>query len=148
MPESFKVNSDKTNANCIEWVKSLREKHKYFRLTLTTGDTRGLEQNSLLHVWLSEWIEQASGIKPAKKHIEQLKRSLKEQAYLEGLHYTLETYQCRITKKEKKRWVSTKEYTVGELTYFLDFIQCLAAKQDVILVAKGDYKRNKEKQNA
>ena len=145
MPESFKVNSDKTGKNCIEWVKSLCEKHNYFQLILKTDDRRTIDQNSLLHQWLSDWLLQKSGCKPSKKHVEQLKRSLKEELYRQGLHYTLEEYKCPIFGHTKKRWLSTKEYSIGEIGEFMDFVQCLAADQGVTLVAEGKYKTNKEK---
>ena len=144
MPESFKVNSKKTGQNCVEWVKFLCERYNYFHLYLKTDNKRTIDQNSLLHQWLSDWIRQKSGYKPAKIHVEQLKRSLKQQAYLEGMHYTLDSYTCMITRGNRKRWRSTAEYSVAELTQFLDYIQYLAAEQGVILEAKGDYKRNKE----
>jgi hypothetical protein len=147
MPESFKVNSKKTGDNCIEWVKSLCEKHKYFQLILKTDDKRTIDQNSLLHQWLTDWLKEKSGYKPSKRHVEQLKRSLKEELYRQGLHYTLEVYDCPITNEQKKRWRSTREYTVGEMTEFLDFMQCLAGEQGVILVARGEYKINKEGMN-
>ena len=64
MAKSFKINSDDTLADGLEWVKAQYKEHGYLKLSASCGK-RGLDKNALSHVWYGQIAVFRQDVTPA-----------------------------------------------------------------------------------
>lgn len=153
--EAFTVNSDSRFEGCVEWLRGLYKAHGYITVAKPRiGPDRSLDQNSLLHVWLTEYAahllhKNKRDVTPGE--LDGMKRHAKGQFHAANP-------QCKAwmvhevinpkTGQIKKDFTSSARWKRGELTFFLDWLAQTAAGDGLILEAKGEYAKAKREQVA
>jgi hypothetical protein len=142
--KTFVVNSLMSLAAFIRWATSMFEEWKYVTFTIRIGMDRSLDQNALLHVWLTEYAAHLAqihrkSVTPAM--IEFLKRKAKKQFYAHaGAEWMLERLvDPRTGEESESYWRSSADYRVGEMFLFLTWLQMHAANDGCILESRGQY---------
>lgn len=152
MGESFTVNSPSTLKSFHDHVDKLFGQHKYLTFTAPRiGADRSIDQNSLLHVWLTElaaYLANCHRKEVTEGMIEGLKRSVKGMFYREtGYAWMVHKVICPLTKREKTDYSSSKSWKQGEMFIFLNWLQVFGAKQGCILESKGEHAKLTREQN-
>jgi len=142
--KTFVVNSLLSLAACIQWITRMFEEHKFVTFSLRIGADRSLDQNALLHVWLTEYVAfllNKSKKAVSKEELEGIKRTAKRRYYVEtGAEWMLVTPFDPWSKQEGKRVLrSSKDYTRGEMFLFLTWLQNTAANDGLVLESRGEY---------
>lgn len=142
--KTFLVNSPVSVLAFVNFIQQLFREHKYLTFTWRIGQDRSLDQNSLLHVWLTEYA--AHLLNKSKKAV--------TEAELEGIkkvakkRYYTETGAPWMVIKPIDPWTgeegalqlrSSKEYTRGEMFIFLTWLQNTAAGDGLVLESRGEY---------
>lgn len=150
--ESWRVDSKVTKEAYKAHVDKLFDEHKYLTFPKPRiGQDRSIDQNSLLHVWLTEFAahlakchksEVTAGI------LEGIKRSMKG-LYTQETQLGHMTHQvvCPLTKREKTDFTSSKSWKRGEMFDFLNWLQAFAATKNCILESKGEHAKLTREQN-
>lgn len=146
MKDLFIVNSNRSLDAYISHVRNMFETSeiKYFGFKEPTiGIGRSLTQNALLHVWLREYA--AHILKCAQKdvsesEIEGLKTIMKQQYYTHtGYDHMVYTEINPFNGDKKIKLRSTRDYSVGELFHFMEWLQSKAAESGLMLEVKGEH---------
>lgn len=148
MGEAWTVNDDRKRIAYHAYVDEMYCLHKYLTFPAPRiGADRSLDQNALLHVWLTEFcchLAQCHKSQVTEGMIEGLKRSMK------GLFYATYAYSwmvhdvvCALTGRTKKDFTSSKNWKRGEMFIFLDWFQNFAATKGCILESKGEFAKLK-----
>lgn len=153
MSEPFVVNSETALAAYLQKVRKDFMEHRYLTYPAPRiGPDRSLDQNALLHVWLTEF---AAHLTPCHKSevtagmLEGIKRSVKQMFYREsGYDWMVHTVRCPLTGREKKDWSSSKSWKRGEMFMFLTWLQMFAATHGCILESKGQFQKLQREQVA
>lgn len=153
MSEAFTINSDITFAGFIRKVRAEYEEHRYLTYSAPRiGPDRSLDQNALLHVWLTEFAAELAKCHKSEVTegmLEGIKRSMKEAFYREaGEPWMIHTVKCPLTGREKKDWSSSKSWKRGEMFMFLSWLQMFAANHGCILESKGQFNKLQREQAA
>ena len=144
--QQFTVNSEQTKQFYFDFVNKQFEKHKYLTFPAPRiGKDRSLDQNSLFHAWLTEWI--AYKLNKDKRMVTKpelagIKRTMKKLAYIhlraDFLIHEIKDYSTGETKKD---YTSSKDWKRGEMCQVLELMQNIAAEDGLILESKGEFKR-------
>lgn len=109
------------------------------------GQDRSIDQNSLLHVWLTEYA--AHLLNKAKNQVtagelEGMKRQAKG-AYYRETHERFMVHKVINPKTGecKTDYTSSADWKVGELYHFLNWLQMVAAGDGLVLKSKGQHAR-------
>jgi hypothetical protein len=150
---TFVVNSLMGWAAFLKWGFSLFEQWKYVTFTVRLGADRSLDQNALLHVWITEYAAHLAQIHTKKvtpAMIEFLKRKLKKAYYLEsGFPWMVERLVDPQSSEEGGLYFrSSADYKVGEMFLFLTWFQMHAANDGCILESRGQYAKLQRQQEA
>jgi hypothetical protein len=142
--KTFLVNSPMAWAAFAKWALGLFTEWKYVTFTVRLGADRSLDQNALLHVWITEYAAHLAEIHTKKvtaAMIEFLKRKLKRAYYLEsGAQWVVERLVDPQSKEEGGLYFrSSADYKVGEMFLFLTWFQMHAANDGCILESRGQY---------
>jgi hypothetical protein len=127
--------------------------HKYITFTWRFGPDRSLEQNGLLHVWLTQYAAHLAGIdrkSVSKGMVEFLKRRAKKDYYAQtGAEWMLDRM---VDPKSGEQgtlfYKSSADYLQGEMFLFLTWLQMTAANDGLLLESLGEYAKLQRKQAA
>lgn len=152
MGEAWIVNDDRKLTAYIEHVKKQFCDHKYLTFPAARiGADRSLDQNALLHVWLTEfaaYLTPCHTKQVTKGMLYGIKRSMKGLFYREyAYEWMIQEVVCPLTKRSKKDFTSSKDWKRGEIFIFLDWLQHFAATKGCVLESKGEFAKIKREQN-
>lgn len=149
--ESWTVNSEHSYQAFIAHVRKLFDVHKYVTYGKPRiGADRSLDQNSLFHLWLTEYA--AHLLDKDKKlviegELEGMKRTVKGTYYRTYGHaFMVHEIVCPKTKRSKKDYTSSASWKQGEMFAVLNYMQMMAAQDGLILESKGEHARLKSKE--
>lgn len=148
MGESFTVNSDeKYTAFCVH-VKRLYEEKKYLTFSPPRiGPDRSIDQNSLFHVWLTEYA--AHLLRKDKRDVTKgelagMKRTAKREFYLETrAPHMVHDVVCPKTGERKRDFTSSGDWARRDMFEFLTWMQAMAAHDGFVLESKGEHAKLK-----
>jgi len=108
-----------------------------------------LPQKALKAIWIREATKDNFKLKEVDgAHYEGMNRWLKLQCYKETKQKFLIRFIVNPENQEHKAEVtSSAKWTVGEMTFFLDWMQEFCSRAGLILEAKGEYVELSKKQN-
>ena len=147
------INSESSFTAFVSNARAMFDEYKYSTFSKPRiGEDRSISQNSLLHVWVTEFIAEVAGVsvKAVKKSdIKATKRTLKKSYYnYSGHRFLIERIECKISGQSKNDYTSSADWSSGEMYQFLTWFQLEAANFGVILESKGRFKANQIKENA
>lgn len=151
MPESFRANSEASWEAMVKWLRGYYDKHGWITVAQPRiGKDRSLDQNSFLHVALTEYA--AHLLRKDKKQVTKgelagMKRHAKGQ--FSAQHPDCQNWMIHVvtnpaTGQTKKDYTSSKDWKRVEMTFFLDWLIATAAGDGLIIEARGDYAKYKE----
>ena len=109
---------------------------------------RGLSQNALFHIWLREAAKFTFKSKVSDIELESMKRYCKMRCYSDTKQsFLVQTLINPQTKQRKTDLTSSGNWTKGEMTFFLDWMQSFFAEEGLLLEAQGDYLEYSGSQN-
>tara|TARA_R100000654_G_scaffold70006_1_gene99979 strand:- start:2592 stop:3059 length:468 start_codon:yes stop_codon:yes gene_type:complete len=109
---------------------------------------RGLSQNALFHIWLREAAKFTFKSKVSDIELESMKRYCKMRCYSDTKQsFLVQTLINPETKQRKTDLTSSGNWTKGEMTFFLDWMQSFFAEEGLLLEAQGDYLEYSGSQN-
>ena len=151
--ETYTVNSQPACESFLRFVYALQAKHKYLTFSWRIGEQRSLDQNSLLHVWLTEYAAHLLGKgkkQVSKGEAEGMKRHAKRTCYLETGQKWLghEVVNPANPEQRKLDFTSSKDWKQGEMYFFLTWLQSVAAGDGLILESRGEYAALQQKEAA
>lgn len=140
----FLVNSPISVAAFSRFVADLFAQKKYITFSWRIGEDRSLDQNALLHVWLTLYAAHLLEI-DRRNVTEQILEGIKKTA---KLRYYTETGAEWMVIRPLNPWTgeegnpvlrSSKRYTRGEMFLFLTWLQMTAASDGLVLESRGEY---------
>jgi len=112
------------------------------------GPDRSIDQNSLLHLWLTEYAAFLLD-KPKKQvttgELEGMKRTVKArftQSHPDCKEWMVIEVICPFTGRTKKDYASSRDYKRGEMFVFLTWLQMMGANDGIILESKGKFAKD------
>ena len=146
MGESWTVNSKPTLEGYIVQVRNWFDEHKYLTFPKPRiGVDRSIDQNSLFHLWCSQWIGYKLGKdyrRVEKAELAGMKRTVKK-LYLiynpDSAVWMIHEITDYSTGKKKKDYTSSSDWKTGEMFLVLNWIQLAAANDGLILESKGEH---------
>lgn len=148
---TFIVNSPVSLAAFPAWVARKFAEHKYLTFSFRIGKDRSLDQNALLHVWLTEYA--AYLLKKGKKQVteaelEGMKRIAKKQYYSEtGAQWMVfRPLNPRTGEEGQLQFRSSANYKTGEMFLFLTWLQMKAADDGCVLESRGQFNKLQQQQ--
>ena len=109
---------------------------------------RGLSQNALFHIWLREAAKFTFKSKVSDIELESMKRYCKMRCYSDTKQsFLVQTLINPQTKQRKTDLTSSGNWTKGEMTFFLDWMQSFFAEEGLLLEAQGAYLEYSGSQN-
>jgi len=152
MGEAFTVNSLQSKAAYHAYVDRRWEEDKWLTFDPPrVGEDRSISQNSLYHVWLTEF---AAFLTPCHTKevtpgmLDGIKRSTKGMFYREcGHEWMIHKVICPLTKREKPDYTSSASWLHGEMFLVLTWLQNFAGSQGCILESKGQFKKLQREHN-
>ena len=109
---------------------------------------RGLSQNALFHIWRREAAKFTFKSKVSDIELESMKRYCKMRCYSDTKQsFLVQTLINPQTKQRKTDLTSSGNWTKGEMTFFLDWMQSFFAEEGLLLEAQGDYLEYSGSQN-
>lgn len=153
MPEHWTVNSEQTKAAFKAQIDRWWDEHKYLTFDAPRiGPDRSIPQNSLIHVFLTEF---AAFLTPCHKKevtagmLEGIKRSMKGMFYREtGASWAVHKVKCPLTGREKTDYTSSSSWKRSEAFEFLTWLQSFAAEKGCVLESKGEFRKLQSEQNS
>jgi hypothetical protein len=146
--ESWILNSDHTEAAFIFNLKKLREKHGYITFSKPRiGKDRSIDQNSLFHVWVTEYA--AHLLKKSKKEVTKgelagMKFEIKKRFNHHHVNnFMVHTVSNPLTSESKKDYTSSGDWKRGEMYMVMDWLQLYAANDGLVLEARGVFAKLK-----
>ena len=153
MGESWVVNSSITLKAYLCSVEEDFYKHKYLTFKPPSiGPDRSIDQNSLFHLWCSEWVAHKLGKHYKTVDVSELsgmKRTVKKIFYIANpdAHWMVHVIKDYTTGNTRKDYTSSSDWKTGEMFQVLEFMQLEAAMQGVILESKGKFAQLQRSQN-
>ena len=154
MAESWTVNSIASLAAYHKHVDGLYAEHRYITFAPPRiGHDRSISQNSLFHVFLTEYA--AHLLNKTKRDITKgilagMKRTVKArftQSHPDCTQWMTMTISCPMSGHTKRDYTSSKDWKRGEMFVVLTWLQMLAANDGLILESKGEFKKNQRIEN-
>ena len=154
MAESFTINSLTSRAAFNNYVDGLFKKHGYITFGAPRiGADRSISQNSLFHVWATEYA--AYILRKDKREVlpgelDGMKRTIKQRftlTYPDCKNWTTYEIINPFTNERKRDYTSSKTWRTGEMFMVLTFVQMTAAQDGLILESKGQFAKNQRKSN-
>ena len=146
------INSESSKIAFFAKVTQLFNEKKYLTYDdPRIGADRSIPQNSLFHMWLTEF-----GCHLAKCHKDEFSRGMLEgtKRTVKGLFYSAYPYEwmvhevkCAITKRVKMDYTSSADWKQGEMFLLLTFLQNFAATRGCVLKSRGEFNKLQRKQN-
>ena len=150
MKETLLINSDPTWRLTVDKLLALYEKHKYVTIDYRLGEDRSLDQNSLFHVWLTEYaayLLRKDKRDVLKGEVEGMKRAIKGGFYKEtGRIWMIhEVINPKNPDQRKRDFTSSKTWKVPEMFELLTWLQATGINDGIVLESKGQFKKLQEK---
>ena len=151
--KTFIVNSLPALTVFTKLANDLMAEHKWLTFTWRIGENRSLDQNALLHVWLTLYAAHLLG-KDRKQvteaELEGMKRIAKKKFYTQfGYPWMLFKPINPFTKQEgQTQYRSSKEYKTGEMYQLLTWLQITAANDGCLLESTGELQKLQRKNEA
>lgn len=151
--DSYTVNSATECLAFARFVERLFGEHKYLTFNWRIGEKRSIDQNSLLHVWLTEYaahLLDKDKKRVSRGELEGMKRHAKRMYYVEtGQPWMVHEVVNPADPEQKKRdFTSSKDWKRGEMYHFLTWLQVTAAGDGLILESRGEYAELQRKEAA
>ena len=133
----------------INNAKALFAEHKYITYAPPRiGKDRSISQNSLLHVWLTEYAafildKTKKAVTPGE--LDGMKRAAKAGFIREHpacKQWMVHTITNPFTKETRSEYTSSASYKKGEMFLFLTYLQMVAAGDGLILESRGEFEKN------
>lgn len=146
MAEQFTINSLASRQAFNKYVDDLYRDHKYITFGAPRiGADRSIDQNSLFHVWLSEYC--AFTLKVHKKEVSKgliqgMKDLVKQRftaRFPDSFSWMVYDVINPITKECRRDYTSSKTWKSGEMFQVLTWFQMTAAEDGCILESKGNF---------
>jgi hypothetical protein len=142
--KTFLVNSPVSLAAFVSFVAKLFADKKYLTFTWRIGEDRSLDQNSLLHVWLTiyaAFLLHKDRRAVTEAELEGIKKIAKRRFYAEtGASWVviqpIDPFTGEVLNPILR---SSKHYTREEMFHFLTWLQMTAAGDGLVLESKGQY---------
>ena len=152
MADNWTINSDHTEAAFFASVRAIRAEHGYITYSAPRiGKDRSIDQNSLFHVWCTEYA--AHLLNKTKKDVtkgelEGMKRIVKK-GFNSNVPNNFMTHDVVNPKTGdvKKDYTSSSDWKVGEAFMVMEWLQMYAANDGLILESIGQYDKLKRKSN-
>jgi len=110
-----------------------------------------LPQKALKAIWIRKctaFNENVEESELKESQIDGMNRWLKIKCYQENkMDFLIKFYEHPETKETSAQVTSAANWTPGEMTYFLDWMQRFWAERGLILEAKGEYQELSQRQN-
>jgi hypothetical protein len=151
--DTFVVNSAMSFKAFCAWVWTKFLEHKFLTFEFRIGPDRSLDQNALLHVWLTLYAAHLAGIARkavTKGMVEFLKRRAKKEFYAETRFvWMLDKLVNPESGEEGTEYFrSSADYKRGEMFLFLTWLQSVAAHDGLVLESKGEYAKLQRQREA
>ena len=142
--KTFLVNSPTSLMAFSSFVAQLFREKKYLTFTWRIGEDRSLDQNSLLHVWLTiyaAYLLEKDRRSVTESELEGIKQIAKRRFYAEtGAAWMVTIPMDPFTGELLRPMLrSSKNYTREEMFHFLTWLQMTAANDGLVLESKGQY---------
>jgi len=142
--KTFLVNSPTALMAFGSFAAKLFAEKKYLTFTWRIGEDRSLDQNSLLHVWLTEYVAhllQKNKKSVTEEELEGIKKTAKRRFYAEtGAPWMVVIPVDPFTGESLPATLrSSKRYSREEMFHFLTWLQMTAAGDGLVLESKGQY---------
>ena len=153
MSQAWTTNSESTFSAFITNARKLYDEHKYLTWPAPRiGPDRSLNQNSLLHVWLTEYAAHLARVDKrdvCKGLLAGMKRATKGRYYAySGESFMVHTITDPLTGRSKQDYTSSKDWKRGEMFAVLTWLQMEAANDGLILESKGEFNKLQREQNS
>jgi len=151
--KTFLINSPISLLAFGKFLATLFAEHKYLTLTWRIGVDRSLDQNALLHVWLTEWAAHIARLPKNEvppQMVEFLKRRVKSRYYNQTGHIWMWDKLINPATGEESgiRYASSADYKVGEMYLFLTWMQMTAAEENgLVLESRGQFGKLQRQHN-
>jgi len=149
---TFVVNSAHATLAFATIVRTLFAEYPYITFSWRFGEDRSIDQNSLFHVWLTEYA--AHLLKKDKKQVtkgevEGMKRHVKKTYYHQTGYAFLvhEIVNPKTPEQKRREFTSSSDWKVPEMFEFMTWLQMMAANDGLVLESKGQYQKL-QKENA
>jgi hypothetical protein len=151
--KTFLVNSVFGLTAFAKFAQSLFDQHKYVTFTWRIGADRSLDQNALLHVWLTEYcafLLRKDKREVSEGELEGIKKKAKRMYYAQtGAQWmVISPIDPHTGEVGKPILRSSKKYGRGEMFLFLNWLQMTAANDGLVLESRGEYAKLQRQQEA
>lgn len=147
----FTVNSAHSVVAFCALIPQLFAKHKWVTFSWRIGETRSLDQNSLLHCWLTEFAAHLSKIMTKEvtpAMLEVVKKEVKGWCYrANGWEFMVYRITSPLTGKERTGYTSSTTWKRGEMFQVLSWLQMFAAGHGCVLESRGEFGKLQREQN-
>lgn len=155
MSDKFIINSASSRVVFDKYVDDMQREHGYITFSPPRiGADRSLDQNSLFHVWLTDYVAHSLRIhkKEVSKGLLQGMKDLVKQKftakYPDCYHWMVYEVISPITNEvTRKEYTSSKSWKKGEMFMVLTWFQMTAAEDGLILEAKGQFAKAQRESN-
>jgi len=149
--KTFVVDSIISLTAFCAFVKTLFGKGQYITFTWRLGVERSIDQNSLMHLWLSQYAAHLIGKnykQVTEEELEGIKKIAKKRYYLHsGASWMVTRPVDPFTKQEGQlMFRSSSYYSVGEMFLFLTWLQLSAADDGIVLESRGQFSKLQREQ--
>lgn len=150
--EFWIVNSEHTLTAFCAHARQQFADHKYVTYKWRIGADRSLDQNSLFHVWLTEFAAHLA--KCTKKEVsptmlEQIKKDVKGWCYRDtSWDFLIYETVSLLTGETKKGFTSSASWGRGEMYQVLCWIQNFAAQYGCVLESIGEFAKLKREEQS
>lgn len=146
------TNSLSTLKAYIANVEALFAEHKYLTFPAPRiGADRSISQNSIWHVWLTEYAAHLARIDKrdvTKGMLAGMKRATKGRYYAHSSQsFMIHTIIDPKTQRSRNDYTSSKDWKRGEMFAVLEWLQFEAANDGLILESKGEFAKLKRDQD-
>lgn len=146
MKESITINSDASLVAFQRQVEQQYIEHRYLTFSPPRiGKDRSIDQNSLFHVWATEfaaYLLDKDKKQVTKGELEGMKFEIKKRFTRQHPHYyhwMVHEVVNPATKERKKGYTSSASWKPGEMFTVLNWLQMYAADRGLILESKGKH---------
>ena len=148
MGESFTVNSEHTKQAYKAYVDRVYDESKYATFSPPRiGPDRSINQNSLFHVWLTEFaahLAKCHKSEVTKGMLAGIKFTAKELYYRHSSYFwMIHTVSSPLTGRNKTDYTSSGSWHRGEMFDVLNWLQMFAAEQGCVLESRGEHAKLK-----
>jgi hypothetical protein len=155
MPTSMIVTNDREVVDLLKGIKEVIADSGHCSVAYSSQGMkctdyalRGLPQNALMHIWLREAAEFQFKRDCSDIELESMKRYTKMRCYSDTKQpFLVQTLINPETNVKRTDVTSSTKWQVGEMSFFLDWMQAFFVEKGLMLEAKGEYLELADSQN-